>query len=503
MQSKSTAHNTNMPSFSPLTFSPRPIDFDSLRFVGSKKRATNATTSGNQFQYMVSTDGIEVYHPKQRLKTAATERDGSEQPRLLPGIGEVMCNAVADEEPSSTPEGNIKNGSLRRSSFRQRRHLPSLKLVTDMKPQVSVEEMSRAESPKRLPLVPHFSHLKSYEIIREIGNDSEGPCTLIRDRSDGELQVVKSVRWPILIQDKPIEAKILGDILPGGHANIIQLFACDFKPKIGLAQYYFEYCSGGDLHDLCRQYEIHNARFPEPFIWKVFLELTEALEFLHRGFDQRLSDRPGIVHRDIKPGNIFLRRSQHQTAYPDAVIADFGTATLDFATYEPAGTYRWQPQEIPRKSPKGDVWSVGAIVHQMIHHIPVILDLPEDVEPTEANIDSWEMKAEARQPIASTPLMYSDELVDAMFVALQKDHNKRVTSHRMLGTLKYAMEREFPPNSDKIKDLRPLEPWAFDHLTPESFDGSNTPDRGCQQYFEMMDKLWCPESASSGIGPTF
>ena len=487
-----------MPSFSPLTFSPRPLDYDSLRFVRPKRLA--AINSGAEFQYVISTDGIEVHHPQQNPDSEVPERDAFEHIGSLPGDEEEFGSSVAEAEP--------KNWSLRRLSLRRRRHLPALSLATNVKPCVSDRRASRAGTQKRLHLSPHPSHMKSYEIeiIKEIGNDSEGPCTLVRNQSNCQLQVVKSVRYPMLIRDKPVEAQILGEMFSEDHVNIIKLFTCDYMPKIGLVQYYFEYCSGGDLHDLCQQYETHNARFPELFIWKVFLELTDALEFLHRGFDQRLSDRPGIVHRDIKPANVFLRRTQNnKMAYPDAVIADFGTATFDFATYEPAGTFRWQPPEIPRKSPKGDVWSVGAIIHQMIHHMPVTLDLPGDVEPTEANLDSWYMKAEVRQPITSTPPMYSDDLVDLMFVALERNHNKRVNSHGMLATLRYAINRKSPPNYDNIKDPQPLEPWAFDHMTFESYIESNIPDSGRRQYFEMMEKLWYPSSASldSGIGPKF
>ena len=212
-------------------------------------------------------------------------------------------------------------------------------------PDLSVDDQvppGRLRGRKNQQLATHHNHVRKpekYEVIKEIGNDGEGPCTLMRRNCDGHLRVTKSVRSPIIFQDKPVEAKVLLDIVSSRHKNIIHLLDYEYLPEISLVQYHFEYCSGGDLFNLCERYYEHDACFPEAFIWKVFLQLTEALEFLHRPFSQ---DRLGIVHRDVKSANVFLRPSQDGSAYPDAVLADFGFATTEFATYGPGGTASYQ-----------------------------------------------------------------------------------------------------------------------------------------------------------------
>lgn len=492
-----------------MVFSPRPAIVSNRSFFQTQQRTAKA--SGNRFSYAVSTDGIEVHQPQADCNsdTAVSDEYHLEPILVLPRTQA----AIRDDMPGGplTPISEIKteNGSSLSLSMRRGKELPALNLTLHQESRLSNEDLNSGGSQETLINSPPSLSTDGYDTIKVIGHDSEGPCTLVRSRSDNQLRVVKSVRHPILAYGKPIEARILQDAFPERHDNIIRLHAYDSIEKLDLVQYCFEYCAGGDLHNLVRAYDLHNARLPELFIWKVFLKLSSALEFLHRGFDPKTTDRPGIVHRDIKPPNIFLRCSQQNTVYPDAVIADFGSASLDFATYEPAGTYLWQPPEIPRKSPKGDVWGLGATVHFMVHFEAPMLDLPKDWTPTDANYDVWEMKPEVRQPIRETPGMYSQELIDMMFVALEFDHNKRASSGRLLTVLEDVIEKQYPHNADKITNAQPLELWAFDHLVSRTSSsgavGNDRMGEGRKQYYQMMRRLRKsnPTSSATSIGPTF
>ena len=326
-----------------------------------------------------------------------------------------------------------------------------------------------------------------YEFITEIGIDGEGIIDLMRARSTRQLVVRKTVDYARLAYGKPIEAFMLQDILPDRHPNIINLHS--FEP-CGLegARYYLEYCPGGDLHQLVNRYKAHNALLPEPFIWHVYKQLLSALAFLHRGFDPRCPDRErkGICHRDLKPSNIFLRPNP-ASVYPDIVLADFGHATLNFATYDPAGTTFWQPPELPRHSPKGDVYSLGAIIHFLIHFEAPMAKLPSEMnDQSEGAKAAWRAAPEARRPILEYVDGYSEDLVCMMLIALEADENKRRNASRLLEFVCAYVERRFPDGSMKREaEEEPLARWAFENCL-DTGEGEET---GTEQYFEMME--WC------------
>ena len=320
-------------------------------------------------------------------------------------------------------------------------------------------------------------------------------------RQSKQLYVVKSVRHPKLVNGfNPIEAAMLRHSILEDHRNIIKLFAYDYITEIDVVQYYFEYCSGGDLHQLCDQYQAHRTKFPEAFIWKVFLQICGALEHLHRGFYERDSDRLGIVHRDVKPENIFFRRSlSNKDDYPDVVLADFGCASFNFATYDPSGTPAWQGPETPRKSPKGDVWSLGAVIHLMIYMELPIIDLPTGIERTRENLFLWDSNPNSKAPITGFPDCYSAALIVVMLTALELNYNKRTTSARLLTRVREAI-RDVLVIEEGTEDrviIEPLEPWAFDHMHhereheagTEQSTASPAEDEGWKQYMEMMMKL--------------
>lgn len=61
-----------------------------------------------------------------------------------------------------------------------------------------------------------------------------------------------------------------------------------------------EYCEDGDLGALIKKLRKSGKSIDEPTIWKIFVQVVQALDFLH-------GQKNKVLHRDIKPGNIFLK----------------------------------------------------------------------------------------------------------------------------------------------------------------------------------------------------
>jgi serine/threonine-protein kinase len=62
-----------------------------------------------------------------------------------------------------------------------------------------------------------------------------------------------------------------------------------------------------------------SGRLPAPEACAIVFEVLEALDVAHRA---------GVVHRDVKPGNVFLLAPSRTAGAPRAVLLDFGIAKL-------------------------------------------------------------------------------------------------------------------------------------------------------------------------------
>ena len=191
------------------------------------------------------------------------------------------------------------------------------------------------------------------------------------------------------------ECKILSSLK---HDNIVNFLKIDFDQKF--VYIYMEYCDSGDLSQLIQYYKNYNKQhpnnckwIPEEIIWRVLVQVTLALWRCHYGencnniktiFNQ--FDKPDnflksmagenehiIIHRDIKPGNIFLTNVNNRN-YDNLLVklGDFGLAkTLKsknhFATTYVGTPYYMSPELLKDDpySPLSDIWSLGCVLYEM------------------------------------------------------------------------------------------------------------------------------------------
>ncbi|EON65771.1 STE protein kinase [Coniosporium apollinis CBS 100218] len=221
---------------------------------------------------------------------------------------------------------------------------------------------------------------EEYERVCVLGSGGEGTTVLCRHKTSSRKVVAKMVRHSAPGK-LPREAEILKDIRPNDH--IVSYFGVfNEAPSPSEATILLEDCRGGDLQALQWEFELNDECIPEPFIRHVFLQLSQALAFLHSGDGTSDPDRRPLVHRDIKPANVLLLEKYVPGGpFPSIKLADFGHAAYftpdqDEKAYAFTGGSRdWQPPERPVATPAGDVWSVGAIVHSLALGRPPIADV--------------------------------------------------------------------------------------------------------------------------------
>lgn len=146
------------------------------------------------------------------------------------------------------------------------------------------------------------------------------------------------------------------------QVNIVQFFrAFSFESSTYLV---LELCPNGSLMDMVKR----RKGVTEPEVRFYAVQIAGAIKYMHA---------KGIIHRDLKMGNIFLDKNMN------AKIGDFGLAALlvtgrDMQTIRRTtlcGTPNYIAPEILEKGKKGhdhmvDIWSLGIIMFAMLTSKP-------------------------------------------------------------------------------------------------------------------------------------
>ncbi|MFA7483760.1 MAG: serine/threonine-protein kinase [Vulcanimicrobiota bacterium] len=141
------------------------------------------------------------------------------------------------------------------------------------------------------------------------------------------------------------------------HPNLVRAY--DHGEKSGRLWMVMDYVDGPELTDWLAE-EKRN----EQALVTVFLAIFRGLDHAHR---------VGVVHRDLKPGNILVRRDNGQP-----VIADFGLARgKHYATITKTNTTLGTPNYMApeqitggKGSPQSDLYSVGTMMYEALVGAP-------------------------------------------------------------------------------------------------------------------------------------
>ena len=149
----------------------------------------------------------------------------------------------------------------------------------------------------------------SYELVRELGGTNATVVYLARIRSSGRLVALKTIR-PQFLRDSEAVARFVREartMSAFDHPNIMKTIAVE---QIGqrTAAIVMEYLEGGTLREVLRA----QGAMPFARVRAILSDLGEALRYAHG---------MGIVHRDVKPENIFIEAESGR-----AMLSDFGIA---------------------------------------------------------------------------------------------------------------------------------------------------------------------------------
>jgi serine/threonine protein kinase len=197
-----------------------------------------------------------------------------------------------------------------------------------------------------------------YEVIRAIGSGGMGTVWLARDMVLGREVAVKRVGAlpgdPVAAQRAMREARIAASL---NHPNVVGVF--DIVDENDAHWLVMEYVEGESLAE-----QIRDDGALDPIqVAAIGAAIAGALARAHER---------GIVHRDIKPGNILIDRAGNPK------ISDFGIARAHAddqltQTGFMTGTPSYLSPELARggdSSAASDVWALGATLYSAVEGAP-------------------------------------------------------------------------------------------------------------------------------------
>lgn len=198
--------------------------------------------------------------------------------------------------------------------------------------------------------------LGPYRLIQGVGRGGMAEVYLAED---GRLQrqVAVKVLPTTLATDSAFRARFEREARAAArlqHPHILAVY--DFGEEDGIPYLVMPFMNGGSLSQV-----IAKARGPLP-IAKVVQWATEIGEALKYAHDQ------GIIHRDVKPGNMLLGSEEH------LLLADFGIAKVlnETTTLTSTGSSIGSPEYMAPEQATGkadyrsDIYALGVVIFQIL-----------------------------------------------------------------------------------------------------------------------------------------
>ncbi len=212
--------------------------------------------------------------------------------------------------------------------------------------------------PKSTPAITEFG---DYELLEEIGRGGQGVVFRARQKSLNRTVALKMIslgHWATEEHLKRfrLEAEAAANL---DHPRIVPIY--EIGERDGSCYFSMKLVEGGQLDEVARQKRIPIRRAAE-----LLVKIARTVQYAH----QR-----GVLHRDIKPGNILL------DADGEPHLTDFGLARLVekestvTQTAQILGTPSYMaPEQAAGKNEQlttaADVYGIGAICYQLLTGVP-------------------------------------------------------------------------------------------------------------------------------------
>jgi serine/threonine protein kinase len=253
-----------------------------------------------------------------------------------------------------------------------------------------------------------------YSVIRLLGQGGMGTVYEVEDTTVGKRYVLKTLHAELrdrreLAARINKEARILAKL---SHPNIVDVVTAGMTDDaVRLPYFVMQKLDGHTLRSILTA----KGRLPTQTAYSIAIDLLDALDHAHS---------IGVIHRDVKPENIFLHRGPsgtHQTKLLDFGVMHLLSGEEADADVKFVGTLRYAPPEQLSGgtiTPQTDLYATALVLYEMLAGSG-----PFDDQTTDRQIATAHL--EKTPPPLSSCIEISPELDALVMSALSKDPAER------------------------------------------------------------------------------
>lgn len=339
-------------------------------------------------------------------------------------------------------------------------------------------------------------------MLEVIGKGSFGTVRKVRQKCDGKILVRKEIEYTLMNTHERnqliSELRILREL---DHPNIVRYFRHDHIAEQKMIHIYMEYCDGGDLAHVVMKFKRNKERVPEELVWQVLTQTLLALHRCHYGIEATkvnlytgnrdrepsINSETVVIHRDIKPDNIFLHNGGQNIKVGDFGLAKMITSRNDFAKTYVGTPYYMSPEVLMDEpyTPVCDIWSLGCVLYELCALEPPF-------------IAKTHMKLQEKIRLGTFPELpdyYSPHLRSIINDCITVDTNVRPSCYKLLETLSVRFLRK----EMELKEMGEKLACFQDQLASRSDElkRRDTDLRAREEELQALQQEWRADVAST------